>query len=393
MRHVIFFIIVILLLVVFLCPSPRTPIFSTEIFVRNGVGPFAHVTSGGKSKIPALLDTGSIYFLTTGNSKEACQIGDLSSQPQEYHYAGPSAQFKWISSHTFLNTIDLGCIPIGAVPSSSAQALGLPAVLGLAALPVWASQRFGIKSLVNFMNVEEFWFILNEDEKLFVIGGSGKDKSGKRIAKVSMNPSIFSPTPGLGYLTIDITKLEVFFTSNVNYTIRRVKAADSLPQTSQFHYTISDNNVEYQGVLQATEWMCLFDTGTFPAVFYADASVNLLGPRVSQSMIAGQTAQSDFTVASSVIYTWNNNESIKVDNVIVPKLLPHNLIHAKSLMTVCGFQFQMNYNIRYKINQDTGLPVSVSFYDRLIRDKLEDKLEDINGTNTIRTFGGQYLTE
>ena len=181
-----------------------------------------------------------------------------------------------------------------------------------------------------------------------------------------MTPHLFAPTPGLGYLTTTIMKLQVFTGEN-SYSIERRDAAASLAQTSQFHYEIRNGGSSSKGLLAATEWICLFDTGTFPAIFYADGSVNLLGTRVAQSMVKGQTTPSDFVTSSRVIYTFSadgesNYMRLSADNVQVPTVDVQDLIALPTLMTVCGFDFQSKYNICYKIDESIGLPRSVSFF-------------------------------
>lgn len=319
-----------------------------DITIQDGIGPMASLSFGGSSQL-ALLDTGSVYLMTSFAAGD-CRT-EYPSGTQEYYYAGPSAEFQWMCAEPTIGGLDLGPVPVGSVTKPGSQkALGLPAVIGLGALPNWASQRFKMESLLNRINIHEFWF---SGSRLHL--GALKHK-GTPDTHVPIIPPISLPTPGLGYLTTDIQKLEVQ-TPSGSYAIERQAASSTLAQSSSFVYTIGTGTPVS---MQMTEWFCLFDTGTFPAVFYADATANLLGPRVAQSMIPGQTQPSDFAIGSATFHF--SDGSITASGVSVPILSPSTLQSAPTLMVVCGYSIQAKYDVRYQSCEKSGLPKSVDFF-------------------------------
>lgn len=368
---------------------------NSKIVIKEGFGPFATI-SYGNSSVEALLDTGSLYFLTTENDDSECLL-NLPQNIQTYHYAGPSAQFSWGSNNISVGDISFSeCIPIGKVPESSASALGLPAVFGLAALPSWATQRFNVESSINFMS-SDVWFILqNRGNEMIDFDSEPEQSPGELVISIPTKPFLFSPTPGLGYLTQNIERLSVFFTPQDHFSINRINADDQLSQSNQFTFSITENDLTTkQGVLGAIEWYCLFDTGTFPGIFYADGDTNLLGTRVAQSMVPGQLSNSDFMVASSVIYVFSDIRGKKIpvraNNVIVPKLTPDDLTKTNILMTVCGFDFQSNFNIHYEIDEKIGLPKSVSFYSQNSQNLKENEISERMVPPVLRVLGTHII--
>ena len=308
----------------------------------------------GSTTHRALLDTGSIYLMASF-ADSACDARAYPSGSQEYHYAGPSAQFRWVCAQPILDTLRLGDVPVGSVTKEASQkALGLPAVIGLGALPAWASQRFHMDSLLNHLGVHEFWFFLKDATPRFHLGPL-KDQPTPRIPIL---PSISLPTPGLGYLTAAIQKLHIAFASGGGYVIERAPANPTLAQSFVFSYRLLGSQKAVP-LGNLTEWFCLFDTGTFPAVFYANATTNLLGNRVTQSILPGQSQASDFTPAS-VIYTFGHH-TVTATHVLVPKLMPAALQTVPMLMTVCGFSMHQGYNVCYRSEKTSGLPESVAF--------------------------------
>ena len=333
-----------------------------KIIIQSGLGPMISV-----GNLSALLDTGSPYLFTTEQTESVCRKPKNSGM-QEYYYAGPSANFKWNMLNMIVEDEKLGCITVGVVEPKSVSDFGLEAIVGLVPLPTWASQRFNQQSFVDELKLSSFSFDLRDQSSpKFAFNLPSHNPSDKLIANIPITPQISLPTPGLGFATTAITELDVKYENGDGYNIVRSTAKSSLPQSNEFIYTDS-NEFSKNGkseVLDMTEWFCLFDTGTFPAVFQAEATANLLGPRVTQSMISNQTTPNTYEYAD-VSYTFldQNNKKVTLlaSHTKIPKLNKSSFSGITELMTVCGFSLQLNYRIDYHIDREIGLPESVQFF-------------------------------
>lgn len=326
--------------------------------------------------VDVLLDTGSIYLLAVEvPMKTKCNhCIDLPSDPQEYFYAGPSAKFEWHGASPILKSISndkaiilSSCVPVGDVPQSSASALGLPAVMGLAPLTKEYSQRFGVASFVDQLRVKSFAFRLKDLSKpQFSFDPKIRDL-GVLIGSIPISPQITQPTPGLGFLTTNIASLKVRFVKDgilIEYEMIKTIAAPSLPRDFQVEYVVRNNGIIVSSsIMSLIQWYVLFDSGTQPAVFYADASVNLLGSRIDNSILPGQSTASDFVSAQMVEFGFNGTAgliTIQASNVTVPTLTPDKFSTVCSIFTVFGYQMMLGRNLHFKIEK--GLPESIDIY-------------------------------
>lgn len=318
--------------------------------LKPGIGPMVRLSFEGNGEAhDALLDTGSLFLMTTFRGTRC--LKRFPSGTQTYHYAGPSAQFEWECQEPVLGTLPLGPVPVGF--TSSQKALGLPAVVGLAPLPRWASQRFRMPSLVDYLGVRELWFDFAHSRLYWQRGARGKHV----LIAVPTVP-LALPTPGLGYVSTAVQRLVVrTHGGSLHYEIGRTAAPNSSAQSWQFWYRELPGGT--QTSLPWTEWYCLFDTGTYPGVFYANGAADLLGSRVTQSMVANQDAASDF-VTGTVSYTFAT-QTLTASAVTVPTLSPSSLSQLPSLLCVCGTSFQQHFEVGYCIGETSRLPEKVVF--------------------------------
>ncbi len=339
---IVLFVIILLLLVII--SRQNSP--NLEIDIVDGVGPMIKLEIGGQS-VKCLLDTGSIYLMSSISSKSHLEKID-----QVYYYAGPSATFHWdyarISLGESSQKLCINNVPVGYVGDPKSQkALGLPAVLGLCALPKKDTQRFQKESLINNLQVNEFWFFLSQTRKTFLMDSFKNPKP--LIHEIYIDPQLSQM--GLGYLTKSITHLSVKFTdkNSVDYSISKTDRG--------FEYSLNKNVYN----LEISEWVCLFDTGTYPAVFFSNAETNLLGPNVAKSILKGQMDPSKYKKAD-VTFVFQEYKIIKSYNVSVPPILPDSFEKddVDKLMTVFGFQSHDKKDVRYR--SKNKLPYSVSFY-------------------------------
>lgn len=357
---ILLFIICIVLLFRYLKISSEissSDILWINITIQDGLGPMISVEPG----LTALLDTGSPYLFTTDHSSDMCGEPE-NTNIQEYHYAGPSAEFKWQKLDIIVGGKDLGCITAGVVSPSSVKDFGLEAIVGLVPLPAWASQRFNQESFVNEVNLSSFSFDLRDlSSPKFAFGLPKHTSSDRLIANIPITPQICLPTPGLSFTTTAITGLDVRYKDGDGYSITRSHADVNVAQSYKF--IITDRKSRKRESLRIMEWFCMFDTGTFPAVFQANGSANLLGPRVTQSMIPGQINPNTYMYADiSYEFLDNVHVSLHVSHTKIPKLNLLSFADVEELLTVCGFGLQLNHRVDYEIDKEIGLPKSVQFF-------------------------------
>ena len=263
------------------------------------------------------------------------------------------------------------CVAIGEVLPESVESLGLPGVLGLAPLPKEYSQSYGVPGFVNMLGVSDFTFnLLDKSRPKFRINRGCQDLSDLK-AEILITPQITQPVPGLGFLTNNVRKLYVRYQLNeekVEYTMTKVPASPELPQETQVLYQVlKDGVITSSGLMALINWYALFDTGTLTAIFHADASVNLLSPRVDNSILPGEEDPSNYVNAEAVEFTFLTTSqglvTISATNVLIPTITPDTFADRCNIFTVFGYSMMLNHKIHFKIDTKLGLPLSVSIYN------------------------------
>lgn len=329
-----------------------------------------------KNDVKVLMDTGSIYLLSSNiiPQKRCDKKGKVPQGIKEYFFAGPSAKFIWALGSPILKSPDdsnaiafKSCIIVGSILPDSVASLGIPGVIGLAPLPKHFSQDYRVSSFIDQIGAKSFWFKLKDPNNLaFRFNGKHSNKLGILTADIEIVPQITQPTPGLGFLTTRIKSLYVKF-GQTEYTMFKFPADPKLAQSEQVRYEIKNNGIVIAGgIMEMIQWYCLFDTGTLPAVFHADAATNLLSLRVDNSILPGEENINNYQNADLVVFTFQTkslgNVNISATNVVVPIITPDTFADRCEIFTVFGFSMMLGKNLHFTIDTSLGLPKSVDIY-------------------------------